>query len=253
MKSSSILPVIFVSSRPMMSIFAAGMVCWGCSFLDNEPPLSVPAKEYDLPPGVRTQIFNEVPEEIGDIDVFLNSIEQNGMVIHEGNDPPEIYTFSDFNIANSRVGVRFSVDNDCIYDGKITSNNDAVFGKYQEAIMIINSRSQFAARVDYFSLGSPDYPQYPNGYDSGSGIGYASGNDNNFTIFFRVENGRLDQVPYQALWIISGTVSNSPNPETMTNVTKCLVMLEKGSDPSDKVANNGTIRIFRDRSPERLF
>lgn len=226
----------------------------GCSFLDNEPPSSVPAKAYDLPPGIRMQIFNdELLEELGDVDALLNMIEQNGMVIHEGNDPPEIYTFSDSNIAINRVGVKFSIDNDCIYDGKITSNNNAVFGKYEETIMIINSRSQFAASVDYFSQESPDYPQYPGGYDSGSGVGYASGNENNFTIFIKVENGRLDQIPYESLWIISGTVSNSPNPRVMTDVTKCLVMLRKGSDPGDKVANSGTIRIFRDRSPDRLF
>ena len=253
MKPISSLPVIFVSYRPMMSILAAGVVSLGCSFLDNEPPSSVPAKDYDLPSGIRTQIFNELPEEIGNVDVFLNKIEQNGMVIHEGNDPPEIYTFSDSRMAINRVGVKFSVDNDCIYDGKITSNNNAVFGKYEEEIMIINSRSQFAASVDYFSLGSPDYPQYPGGYDSGSGVGYASGNENNFTIFIKVENGRLDQIPYQALWIISGTVSNSPNPQVMSDVTKCLVMLGKGSDPGDKVANSGTIRIFKDQFPERLF
>src|SRR5690606_33047404 len=150
-------------------------------------------------------------------------------------------------------GVRFSIDNDCIYDGRSASNIESVFGKYEEAILILRSRSYFAARVDYSSLANPAYPQYPDGYDSGSGIGYASGNGNNFTIFIRVENGRVDQVPYQALWIISGTVSNSPNPEMMSEVTKCLVMLEKGSDPEDKVANGGTIRVFRDQSPERLF
>lgn len=237
-----------------MSIFAGATLCMGCSFLDNEPPSSVPAKAYDLPSGIRMQIFNnELLEELGDVDAFLNMIEQNGMVIHEGNDPPEIYTFSNLSIVNNRVGVKFSVDNDCIYDGKITSNTNVVFGKYEGAFLILNSRSQFTARVDYLSLGSPDYPQYPRGYDSGSGIGYASGHGNNFTIFFRVENGRLDQIPYEALWIISGTVSNSPDPEAMSDVTKCLVMLGKGSDPGDKVANSGTIRIFRDLSPDRLF
>src|SRR5690606_15399051 len=52
------------------------------------------------------------------------------------------------------------------------------------------------------------------------------------------------------IWIVSGTVSETGNARSISNVTKCLVMLQKGDDPNDQVANRGTIRIFKDVNPE---
>ncbi|WP_439483089.1 hypothetical protein [Cyclobacterium plantarum] len=78
-----------------------------------------------------------------------------------------------------------------------------------------------------------------------------SGNQNrDFTIFLKITNGKYDAVNYSAIWIISGTYVLMDRKSELTNVTKCMVMLEKSEDPEDKVADRGTVRIFRDDAPQ---
>ncbi|MEX2591937.1 MAG: IPT/TIG domain-containing protein [Anditalea sp.] len=215
-----------------------------CTVFDDVPTPVL--TRYDFPSEVLDSIFTrDIPKDIRNVDNFLDKIVRNGMAIHEGNDPPEIT----FNGSNS-VGKKYTIEHDCIYDEKVPANVDSLYGKYEETILLSNQQNTFVADVSYFSVGHDDYPQFPSGLDRGSGTGYVSGNNNNFTIFYKVEegNGVFDNIPYQALWIISGTVSE--NAREITNVTKCLVMLGKGPDPEDKIANRGTIRIFRDVNPD---
>src|SRR5690554_951543 len=104
MKTVSRLNAIFLSCRLMMSVSVLSILCLGCSAFDNEPP--IPPKDYDLPPEIRTEVFsNELTGEVGDVDAFLDRIIKAGMVIHEGPNPPEIYTFSDLGAVNNRIAV----------------------------------------------------------------------------------------------------------------------------------------------------
>jgi sugar lactone lactonase YvrE len=243
MKSPAILG--YKTNLPLGLILLSLVSCTG--FDDSPIPVLT---RYDLPPAILENIFTkDIPKEIRNVDNFLDKIKQNGMVIHEGVNPPEIYNLD----GNNRIGVKFNIASDCIYDGKAPSNVDSIYGNYEETILIsidpLNQNS-FIGEVSYTSVGDADYPLYRSGLDKGSGRGYVSGNGNNFTIFYRVGNGTFDNIPYEAIWIISGTVPDSQNVREITNVTKCLVMLKKGEDQKDKIANRGTIRIFRDGNPD---
>lgn len=216
-----------------------------CSNLEDTPnPVMT---RYNLPSQVLDNVFTpDIPEEIRNVDNFLDRMVREGMIIHQGDQPPEIYDLN----GSIRVGLKFVVDSDCIYDGRNGSNVDSEYGRYEETIQISRDQNTLLAEVSYSSLEGPDFPDFPNGLDTGSGRGYVSGNGNNFTIFYKVENGLYGDINYQAIWIISGTVSNSPYAREISNVTKCLVMLGKDTDREDKVANRGTVRIFRDNDPD---
>lgn len=242
MKASTIIGNTFLA----LGLIIINFVSCNLSDESSTPVLT----RYEVPVEVLEQVFTgDIPKELRNVDKFLERISRNGMAIHEGLNPPEIYRAE----GSENVGLRFNVNSDCIYDDKFPANVDSVYGKYEETLLIYkNQQNSFLADVSYASVGDAGYPQYPRGLDQGSGTGYVSGNGNNFTIFYRVENGFFDRISYKAIWIISGTVSNPPNAREITNVTKCLIMLEKGPDPEDKVANRGTVRIFRDESPEWL-
>lgn len=241
MKTSAILKY----AKPSLGLIILSLV--SCTGFDDLPTPVL--SRYDLPPAILENVFTkDIPKEIRNVDDFLDKIKQNGMVIHEGNNPPEIYTRD----GNTRIGVKFTIASDCIYDGKAPSNVDSVYGKYEETIQISmdpSNQNIFLADVSYTSVGNAHYPQYPNGLDKGSGRGYVSGSGNDFTVFYRAGNGTFDKIPYEAIWIISGSVPDSKNVRELMNVTKCLVMLKKGEDEEDKVANIGTIRIFKDEFP----
>lgn len=235
MKASTILCKKYLS----LGWIVLGFV--SCTFFDDTPiPILT---RYDFPPEVLDSIFTkEIPKEIRNVDDFLDKIIHNGMAIHEGSDPPEIYDLE---------GGAFIVENDCIFDEKTPANVDSLYGKYKETVRIFrDQRNSFMADISYSSLGNDNYPQYPAGLDRGSGTGYVSGSGNNYTIFYKVDNGNFDKIPYKALWILSGSVSTPPYVLEISNVTKCMVMFEKGADPEDKVANRGTLRIFRDANAE---
>ncbi|MBD3628237.1 hypothetical protein [Cyclobacterium sp.] len=204
---------------------------------------------YEVPAEVLEEIFTaDIPQNMRDVDHFFDRIKEQGMVIHEGNEPPIIFD------RTSQAGPKFTIENNCLYDSRNPDNEGYTYGKYQETIRIYPDRNEsiFLADIAYFSVSDPDFPEFPRGLDSGSGTGYVSGNQGtNFTIFLKIRNGKYDIVNYSAIWIISGTyigITGSQN--ELTNVTKCLVMLEKSEDPEDKVADRGTVRIFRDDAPQ---
>jgi sugar lactone lactonase YvrE len=156
-------------------------------------------------------------------------------------------------IGTDTVGKKYTIEHDCIYDNKAPANKDSLYGKYEEILLIKkNKQNSFDAAINYFSVSGANFPQYAAGIDKGSGTGYVSGDGNNFTIFCKVKNALYENIPYDALWIISGTVSDTLKKETLRGVTKSLLMLGKGNDPKDKVAKKGTIRIFKDVSSELI-
>ncbi|SHN19979.1 hypothetical protein SAMN04488057_11056 [Cyclobacterium lianum] len=225
------------------------LILANCEKFDDLPDPVL--NRYDVPAEVLGRVFTaDVPQNIRNVDEFFDRIKAQGMVIHEGNEPPVIYN------RNNQSGPGFTIGNHCLYDSRNRDNEGFTYGKYQETIRIYPDRNQsiFLADIAYFSVSDPDFPEFPRGLDSGSGMGYVSGNQgSNFTIFIKITNGKYDLVDYSAIWIISGTyVEITGGQNELTDVTKCMIMLEKSEDLQDRVADRGTIRIFRDDAPERL-
>lgn len=216
---------------------------------ENFDDLSDPVlNRYDVPADVLKDVFTaDIPQNMKNVDQFFDRIREQGMVIHEGNQPPVMF-------GPTGIGpLKFTVANNCIYDDKNPDNEGFSYGKYEETLRVQMGQNQtnILADIAYASVFNPDYPEYPEGLDSGSGRGYASGEGDDFTIFTKVTNGRYGDISYSAIWIISGTYANVVGSQhELTNVTKCMIMLEKSDDPEDKVANRGTVRVFRDNSPQ---
>lgn len=172
----------------------------------------------------------------------INQFREAGMLIYDGLEPPELYNvifFNDDVNPPDTIKVSFPIRHTCIYDNKTPSNVNTVFANYTDSLSIIFSEQEnnYIADLRYISP-----------LDNGEGVGYAMGIDSNFTAFFEVSSGELEGVPYQALWVISGTVRRGPNNQIIgiENKQDCFMMLEKGNDPLYKVADVGTIRVFRD-------
>jgi sugar lactone lactonase YvrE len=236
-------PVVLARIYPVLGFLI--LFCVSCSkdIEDTPAPAMTRARtnyNYDLPPEILDSIFAKEQLNAGEL---LDKIVKAGMFIHEGKIPPEVYNFN----GSDTIGLKFNIENACIYDEKIPANINSIYGKYEESIRILKKQGgSFVADVSYASIVDAKYPQYSHGLDQGSGSGYASGNGNKFTVFYQVKNGDFNNIPYQALWIISGTVSNAPQVQRIQDVTKCFVMLQKGADPEDRVANPGAIRVFKD-------
>lgn len=217
----------------------------------DDAPAPNPLDTLVVPKAFLDNIFTNQEMNAGEV---MGKILKNGMRIYEGTNPPDVHDL----VKQDSVGIKFVVEHDCIYDEKAPGNKDSAYGKYVEAIRIQKNRLNPAvARVDYYSLADPRYPRYPDSLDRGTGTGYASGDGNNFTIFYKVTDAVYDNIRYDALWILSGTVvrwPDLPRVQRITGVTKCLVMLDKrGTDAGDKkVANKGTVRIFRDNTLDRF-
>jgi hypothetical protein len=227
------------------AIFATAYFICACD-LDDQPPTNIITR-YNLPHEVADEIFTaDVLQVTGSLEPFLDRIQQHGMRIYEGNNPPPINLFRN----DISDGDNFYVKNDCIYDEKHSSYADSLFGKYDLNILIPETQGEVArASVSYRSMS--EIPAYRDGLDSGDGTGIAAGNDTSFTIFYKVLNGRYDKISYQAVWIISGTFHRNPNlMPILTDVTQCMVLVKKGTDAQNQMANLGTIRIFRDPAPE---
>lgn len=243
----------FQTLNTIIALFAGICFLISCD-LDDEIPSNALGK-YDLPPEVATEIFtNEVLAVTGSLEPFLDLIQQNGMKIYEGDSPPEIYTYR----ANDLSAQLFKMEHSCQYDGKYPAYQDSVFGNYEDQLMILNYEDgTYESSLRYFSLADKLYPQYPDSLDTGYGSGIVSGAGDNFTLFVHVKTGKFGTANYEALWIISGTyqfivgVNNAYY--ALSNVTKCMVMLAKAGDTKNELATIGTVRIYKDDTPEIIF
>ncbi len=236
--------------------FFAGICFLISCDLDDEPPSNALGK-YDLPEEVASEIFtNEVLAVTGSLEPFLDLIQQNGMKIYEGDSPPEIYRIIDFK-TGLRDAQKFHIKHDCVFDANYPSYRDSVFGRYEDYFLIQkDEEGTYGSFLGYFSLADQSFPQYPDSLDTGFGVGNVSGEGNDFTSFVKVENGKYGTINYDALWIISGTyrlVDGVNATNSLSNVTKCMVMLAKTGDSQDELANVGTVRIYKDDNPTMII
>lgn len=213
------------------------VACIGC--VSDEEPTNI-LTAYNLSSEIQGIFDKDVLKATGNLEDFLNTIKANGMVITEGSLPPAVHS----DIFKGQFGLKYTTKYNCIYDNKNPKNKGESFGSYAIEILIDTSEGNFA-KLDYSYLYNRNYDKFRNGIDSGSGEGYGSGNGDNFTFFIPTGEAMYDDIRYKALWIISGTYSFY----RLTNLTQCFIILEKGNDPDDKMANPGTIRIFKDDNP----
>lgn len=81
-----------------------------------------------------------------------------------------------------------------------------------------------------------------NGQSDIAGHGaYISGSGNNFTAFFNTE-GTMSEIPVRTALVISGT----KNSTGISNIRYAFVMVDKGSDPENKLMKEGVFRVFKD-------
>ncbi|GAA0879937.1 hypothetical protein GCM10009119_29070 [Algoriphagus jejuensis] len=243
------MKAIAVFLKKTLMTLAAICSLFACD-LDDAPDTLRPSNvltKYVFPPEIVEQIFTEdVLEVTGSLEPFLDRIKRNGMKIYDGHNPPVVYNpYS----SGELEGVQFRVKNDCIYDEKYPSYADSTFGDYLDQILILEKEKDVVEAIISYSSLSND-PKYPDRLDSGNGEGIATGEGDDFTVFYKVERGQFDKIFYQGIWIVSGTFTFGENLQPiLSNVSKCLILLEKSSDPDQKMANVGTIRIFQDPAP----
>jgi hypothetical protein len=228
-----------LKSIPMKALVSSGKIYLGFALVallfvsctkdeENTPSADF---TYDFP----AEVFNILTKE--QIDAFR----QAGMPIYEGQQPPiiadEIIYDPDYFSGCCELQIPFTINHNCIFDNKASSNVGTRYDNFVDSIEVFREQNRIIANVKYTSQ-----------LDNGSGRGFASGSGENFSLFFKVENGVVDNVRYQAIWVISGTVSRNANKfiTDIKNVHDCFLMLQKANDPDDKAANPGTIRIFKD-------
>ncbi|HSF53449.1 MAG TPA: hypothetical protein VLA71_06835, partial [Algoriphagus sp.] len=193
-----------------IALYAGICMMFSCDLNDEVPNNEL--GKYDLPPEVASEIFTpEVLAVTGSLEPFLDLIQQNGMQIHEGESPPEIYWYND---NKNQVALIFTIGHSCLYDSNFTSYKDSIFGRYEDHILIAKDQEgNYVSDLRYFSLMDPLYPQYPDRLDTGFGAGTASGSGSDFTMFVNVKDGIFGGARYEALWIISGSYqANSDYP-----------------------------------------
>lgn len=197
----------------------------------------------DLPAELLTEIFtDDIPDNIKDVDAFLKRIEANGMKIYRGVTPNRTLLNPNY--------YRFLFRNELTFDETNSNNKGTDFGYYLDSIGLRYEKDRIISVLRYNFEKGTNAPALPVYKDSGtSNNGYVTGdsNENKYSIFYKVE-GRFDEVPYKAIWIISFSVVD-PNKGFVEGVTKCLVMMWKGTDPGRKVASVGAVRIFEDANP----
>lgn len=249
MKAKSIFSIqwIFILLGSCLSI--------ACN-VGEEPPTNELIK-YNLPTEVSTEIFTQKVLQItGSLEPFLDRIQDHQMKIYDGENPPEIYReeYIREGIPPIKVPKQFQVRNNCIFDETFPSYADSTFGDYLDSLLIVKEDENFISYNSYKTYSDERQPEFENGFDTGSGFGYVSGESSNFTIFYKVNNGVFGNIPYQAIWIISGEVISDDNFYTeLRSISKCLILTQKGNDPNNEMANVGTIRIFRDDGPIQEF
>jgi hypothetical protein len=220
----------FMTGNQFLFLGLSLLLFVGCEKTGNEKPVPSQFSNFPLP------IFSIVSP--GQVDQFREA----GMLIYDGVRPPELYNvvfFNDDVTPPDTIKVSFPIRHTCIYDNRTPSNVNTVFANYTDSLSIIFREQDNSYITDL---------RYISPLDNGVGTGYAMGLNNNFTAFFEISNGELDGVSYEALWVISGTVTRDPNNQItgIGNKQDCFMMLEKSNDPLNKVADVGTIRVFRD-------
>ncbi|WP_439483088.1 hypothetical protein [Cyclobacterium plantarum] len=92
---------------------------------------------YEVPAEVLEEVFTaDIPQNLRNVDNFFDRIKEQGMVIHEGNQPP-------YMVGPTGAGVlKFTIANNCIYDDKNPNNEGFSYGKYEELIQVYSDQNQ---------------------------------------------------------------------------------------------------------------
>lgn len=238
---------------------------WLACNVDEEPPIiekpSNDLGDYNLPGSVQGLFDTEVLKVTGSLVPFIDRIQKNGMKIYQGDAPPEIFkgTYDDNRVMVKKESISFFNNHDCVYDEYYPSYKDSTFGGYIDQFFFSNEEPDISF-ISYSSVEGNPSSIFPAGMDQAETEGIFSGDKNNFTLFFKVDNGLYNRIRYTALWIYSGTIRaefRDTSPLTsisiLSNVTKCFVLVNKSSDPNNEMANVGTIRIFRDDGTKEGF
>lgn len=162
----------------------------------------------DLIPG---QDF--IPDEI------LAKIKENGQPIYEGLTPPDVtgkYRISPLILQSSNF--------DDVAPGRSFSDEIVAFTDYDPGTLTLKVNSEQANTT-------------------GEGFGsFIAGEDNNFTIYVRID--RVDENGHKTLStdVYSGTLSSNG----ITDLYRSAFMVDDGGDPDDDLIENGEGRLFRD-------
>ncbi|MXV50322.1 hypothetical protein GS399_05005 [Pedobacter sp. HMF7647] len=182
---------------------------------ENEDP--VPTNDY--PKSIRQVLSDQV---------FLNKLAGAGLTITEDNPGYRNYFML--------KGV-YRLQHTCVSDNRTPKNLNSTYADYRLDLALAPAGNSVSYMTD-------DNLDRSTKIDS---ITVHVDSKLNFTVFFRAA-GISNNISYEALWIISGKSPqlqpNSPLP--LESMYDCYVILSKGPDPDNKVADVGTVRIFKD-------
>ncbi len=152
----------------------------------------------------------------------IDTLKQLGMTINEGDNPPKI------------EGIYITDDANCIGD----NGDPQRLGKWRYDYKFRFYNQDNAARtieLDYKT--TPDET-----VDKASGNGaFIIGEGNRFTIFMQT-SGVQDGIPYKYVYVFSGQVNTSTG--HIIDWYDSLTLTDKGDDPTEKLIDIGTSRIF---------
>lgn len=209
-----------ISTKFIVFILCISALC----LTQCEENLQTPATISEFPP----VIFNIITQQ------QLESFRKAGMPLVEGNRARIIANFG----GQTPIGINFLIEHQCVSDNVTAANVDSAFSSYNENLLVLQDINDDAAVS----------ASYVSARDEGSGTGFASGDgNNNFSLFFKA-NGVTSGISYTAIWVVTGSLKFS-SPETisgLSNIHDAFLITQKGDDPLNKVADVGTIRVFRD-------
>lgn len=115
-------------------------------------------------------------------------------------------------------------------------------GGYDPGKDVINTKIKFSDQSNTkLSLNYAEKSVDGSSAATGSGA-FISGSGDNFTAYFDTE-GTSDGISYRTALVLSGTKTSTG----IKNIRYAFVMVEKGSDPSDELMEEGVFRVFKDK------
>lgn len=183
----------------------------------------VPVPSYQIP-----KSFEELTRLIDDPEWVNKFTAETGMPIANFGDLPSLFYGT------------FNINHKCIYDSAVPSNSQTNYALYTYAL----NHNEGLNSMSYETTQTANY-QDSAASDSTGIQGIGTGNTYTITTYF-LAHGTSGNVTYTALWIVTGDATFGPNFNitTLNNAHACLILLSKGSDPDNRVAQPGTVRVF---------
>jgi hypothetical protein len=187
-------------------VFAMAVAFASCKKNDTTPTAQGP----DLPAGIKTYVTQET----------LDSLKSLGVVIHEGSTPPALDGIFDYKPVK------------CIRDNSNVSKVGLFFYAQRFKFSNLNPVSkEMIVLVKDVVLNEV----------LTSTEAHMSGNGNKFTVFIN-STGLQYGIQSKVVLVISGEISGT----NLINVTYTYFLAEKGPDPTGKLINAKTGRVFQD-------